>query len=148
MLSEAMTVTICTKLRLFQYRLMQRIIPTNIKLKIWKIKESNRCTFCESFPESIQHLFWECEPVKKLWNALVKWFKYTFEIRLQIDYVTMLFNGVNKHPKQMLNTTVLIVKYYIYSCKCQEIIPTFIPLLGKINEYYFAENKLHTKIIR
>ena len=61
-----------TKLRWLQCRILHRILTTNIFLLKINKSESNRCTFCKVFPETILHLFWECIPVKNFWNSFVQ----------------------------------------------------------------------------
>ena len=39
-------VTNCTKYRDFQFQLLNNLLPTNIDLKRWKIKNMEQCTFC------------------------------------------------------------------------------------------------------
>ena len=53
-------VTISTKLRDFQYRLIHKRIPTNKELKRWKLKEASTCDWCGE-EDSIKHLMFECK---------------------------------------------------------------------------------------
>ena len=66
------TVT-TTKLRYFQFRHVNRRLKTNVHLSKWKSDRTNKCTFCNNFKETVQHLMWECSPVQKIWVALAKW---------------------------------------------------------------------------
>ena len=54
----------CSKLRSFQYRLMFRAIITNKQLFIWKISETQTCSFGCKEIESYEHLFVNCVIVK------------------------------------------------------------------------------------
>ena len=58
------------KFRSFQYRVLQRALVTNIELKKWQIKESDLCTNCGEFRETISHLLVECEYSKELWDKV------------------------------------------------------------------------------
>ena len=53
--------TISTKLRDFQYRLLNQAVITNTHLFKWKIIQTDLCTFCEEQPESILHLLVKCK---------------------------------------------------------------------------------------
>ena len=53
-----------------QYKILHRYIPTNDLLFKMKKVVSNRCTFCDLYPENILHLFFECMEVKTLLNNL------------------------------------------------------------------------------
>ena len=35
--------------------------------------DSNKCTFCTNEPETLQHLVYDCNVVKKLWKSVEKW---------------------------------------------------------------------------
>lgn len=61
------TLTVSTKLRDFQYRLLISVIVTNRTLHLWKLKDDENCSFYGKHPEEEIHLFCECEQVKGLW---------------------------------------------------------------------------------
>ena len=64
--------TSASKLRSFQYRIFHRTIATNVLSMKMGIKDHDHCFFfCESKPETIEHLFWYCDRISSLWNALV-----------------------------------------------------------------------------
>ena len=60
-----------TNLRWFQYKLIHRILANNYFLHKIGIAESIQCTFCNLESETIYHLFWDCEYVKKLWIEIL-----------------------------------------------------------------------------
>ena len=56
--------TSASKLRSFQYRIFHRTIGTNVLLMKMGIKDHNDCFFfCDSKPETIEHLFWYCDQI-------------------------------------------------------------------------------------
>ena len=57
-------LTRVTKYKDFQYRLLLMKIPTNVDLCKWKLKDNDQCTFCGMMPETLAHLFIDCEFVK------------------------------------------------------------------------------------
>ena len=52
-----------TKLHWFQYRILHRILATYNLLWKYKIKGDNLCTFWQTFPETLDHLFLYSEEV-------------------------------------------------------------------------------------
>ena len=52
-------LTINTKLRDFQYRLLHKRVPTNRELARWNIKNSSRCELCNE-EDNIEHTLYEC----------------------------------------------------------------------------------------
>ena len=63
------TVTIETKIREFQYNILNNIVFTNQKLFKLKMIESPLCTFCKRETESLEHLFFNCYVTKFFWEA-------------------------------------------------------------------------------
>ena len=57
-------VTNDIQIRWFQYRIMRRILATNTFLCMIGITDSELCTFCNEYPETLNHLFWECEYIQ------------------------------------------------------------------------------------
>ena len=67
------TDTIETKIREFQYKVLNNIVFTNEKLFRLKMKDSPSCTFCKREVESFEHLFFYCDVTKTFWEALCSW---------------------------------------------------------------------------
>jgi len=68
-------VTFDTKTRVFQYKLLNRIIYTNKSLYKMKMIDSPLCTFCKISDESLEHLFWRCDFIVAFWMSVVLWLK-------------------------------------------------------------------------
>ena len=61
--------TLYTKLREFQYKLLNRIIYTNeMPFKFRKI--DSPCYFCEDEPETLDHFFFYCSKVRAFWEEV------------------------------------------------------------------------------
>ena len=54
-------------LKMFQYKLLHRTIPTNTFLHKCKLVETELCAFCGETRETILHLFCDCNIVKNIW---------------------------------------------------------------------------------
>ena len=115
-----MTVTE-SKLKVFQYKLLLRILPTNRLLRLMKIRQSDLCSFCDKETESISHLFWECESALRFWNSLSLLVSETNVLRIDFNQRNILF-GISKGLLSV-NYLILVGKYYIYKCKWLGIIP-------------------------
>ena len=53
--------TLETKLREFQFKILNRIVFTNEKLFRFDMAESDKCAFCQTEVESIEHLLFSCK---------------------------------------------------------------------------------------
>lgn len=136
-------VTLSTKLRLFQYKITQRCLVTNIHLFHYKIKDSKNCTFCKKYPETIVHLFWECDKVRHFWRSILDILKYQFNdnsLTLATSDIKkkILLNRVTSKPIECINMFVLVAKRYIYVTRCE---------LGVLNPHAFVSQLLNYKEI-
>ena len=59
--SLAFETTLDTKLREFQYKILNLIIFTNEKLHRFKMVDSPLCAFCNAEEESLEHLLYFCK---------------------------------------------------------------------------------------
>ena len=128
--------TLDTKLRWLQLRIIYRIIPTNRLLFLQRIKPNEVCTFCQIAIENIQHLFWECRHINDFWKRLQERIKDTCPSYDNMPDFTekyiILGYSESFSNDTILSLIVLIGKYFIYTQKLQDSIPTllhFIPYL-------------------
>ena len=61
--------------RSFQYKVLNNVLYLNKKLLIFGKSSSRLCSFCKNAYETILHLFYKCDIIKKLWKCLM--FKFT-----------------------------------------------------------------------
>ena len=115
LVSHINKISICSKLRSFQYRLLMSSIITKVHLMRYGITDNDRCSFCNSEVEYIKHLLVECEKVKDIWRSI----ECNYDVG-KLDKQAIITNVVNTNPKNATNCIVLVTKYYIYSSKCQE----------------------------
>ena len=93
-ISNITRITISTKLRSFQYRLLLHALITNVQLYWYKIKQNSNCTQCNKTPETIVHMFYECEYTQKLLSFVYKEYKIR---KLKIEEI--IFNTITENPK-------------------------------------------------
>ena len=136
------SLTMSTKLRFFQYRLIQRKIVTNMMHHKWNSSVNPLCSFRRKELETQKHIFCDCEIVKKLWKSLSQWLKYMFNITVELNPVMILYNNYNGLHKEMINCFILISKQYIYSMKCMDKMPIFITMLSKVYEIQNIEKTI------
>ena len=72
LIHDVFSLTNCTKLRYFQYRLINRTLTTNIQRNRWDNNISPLCSFCKSKEESYVHLLYSCDKVLPIWKSLKK----------------------------------------------------------------------------
>jgi exonuclease III len=132
-----------TRLKWLQIRIVHRILGTNTILYNMGIEKSNKCTFCNSDKESIQHLFWSCHLVQQFWVRLKEDLnnKCPHAAALQLSEHLVIF-GCNRFTKtdDVLDLIIVLAKSFIYKCKMSGDIPlydAFVPILK--NRYYIEQ---------
>ena len=93
--------------KIFQFRILHRILATNKKLSLYGIKDSDKCDFCGLEPETILHLFCECDVSACIWEEVVNMCN---QFGYNIKYLThkqILFGYPSLDPifnRMLLNT--------------------------------------------
>lgn len=131
----------CTKdpkLHWLQYRINHRILGTKHLLSKMGISPDNLCSFCNQQPETLPHLFWDCEHTQTFIISLVDWFN-TEPMNSNITLMKQDFILGSKKFAHSINTIFLIAKLHIYSCKMSNILPTINVFKLKLRSQLQAE---------
>jgi len=140
------TVTLETKIREFQYKLLNDIIFTNERLFRFKMIESPMCTFCLKEVESLEHLLFYCDTTKDFWRAFSSWLSNQNVSLDTLTFENILFGVFNNNEDFIiLNHLILLGKFFIYKCKLNKIKPTLTIFLAKTKTVYYIEKKIATK---
>ena len=75
-------VTLDTRTRAFQYKILNRILYTNSILYKMKLIPSPLCTFCGDHEETLEHLLVKCVYTKEFWSATTSWLNNHFLAKL------------------------------------------------------------------
>ena len=142
--------TLDTKLREFQYKILNRILYTNKMLLKFKKVDSPLCDFCEKELETIEHLFFHCTKVSMFWNDL-KSVLDSFNITIRFDIMNVLFGILDTDNISILvNYIILESKDFIYRCKLNKGCLCVSLLVDKFKKTFQTErfiakrnNKIH-----
>ena len=115
---------------------------TNKQAHRWGLEDSALCTFCNDEVETIVYLFVSCKCVQKIWIALKKWLKYFCNIDFEIEAPVILFDLHKDSFPALINTIILVTKYYLYSQKVRKEMPRFLGLLKAISKYKKIEQNI------
>ena len=128
------------KLRWFQFRLLNRILCTNLLLvKIGK-SDNPKCTFCNKVNESIVHLFWECEFIVKYWYDFQNWINNNLNTNISLKKETILF-GKYIDKDYIFNNLLLILKFNIYRSRVKKEKPSFISGKKELYTYQYYQQE-------
>ena len=117
-------VTIESRTRDFQYKILNRILFTNKMLFKMKISDTDKCTFRNEEEETIEHLLTTCKYTLLFWKEVIKWLK-TYNIHENLDELKILFGVLNNNCLDLVNHIILIGKQVIYLCRSKKIKPAF-----------------------
>ena len=131
------TCTFNNKLTTFQYKILHRILSTNSFLFKCKLKETNLCTFCNETNETIEHLFWECNITKNLWFEIADIFQNRCNITLPVSAHTIMLGADDLDLST--NYFIVLIKYFIYSCRLSGSKPTIVGLINMLRKTYNIE---------
>ena len=104
------------KLLWLQYRINHRILGTNYLLTKMKIKNCDKCTFCNNTPETIVHIFWSCEMIQNFWSQLASYIEEKCSlVTIRWSKTDILFGNLKLDTG--LNKIILQAKMFIYQSK-------------------------------
>ena len=111
-------VTVDTKLRVFQYKILNNILFVNKMLFKFRKVESPLCSFCKAEDETYIHLFYRCTKTSILWRQLQGFFSTALDLPNILPQSAILgfLNDALQH-KLLLNHILLIFKNYIYKAR-------------------------------
>ena len=122
--------TVDTKLWSFYFKLFHNAIALNAFLFKIHRHDSPLCYFCDSFPETLKHIFCECTIILPIWQKLVDYIdekvypcKTVSTAYSDSNYIFGVDKG-NRHDK-CINFLFLCFKFYDIRCKFQQVNPDF-----------------------
>ena len=115
--------TIETQLRSFYFKVFYKAIAFNSFLFKIGRKDSPLCSFCSKSPETMLHVFCECEKVRPIWDELLQLINDNLHADYTLDNFDLMF-GVS--DDSLVTFLILCCKFYIYRCKFQEVSPNFV----------------------
>ena len=124
----------------FHFKLIMRILTTNVFLNIINVQENNKCSFCDLEPETLKHLFVMCPVVDRFWDD-VSHFMSSNRFG-HLSNKTKLF-GHNELP--MITHCVTVAKYVIYEARRAQKLPLFIHFKTCLSRDFVTEEYIARK---
>ena len=117
-------VTMNTKLITFQFQILHQILPTNSKLFLFKLLDTELCSFCHETKETIVHLFYVCQHVRNIWIILKQKLRELCGVDVCFNEQIVIFGYNDKSENyRAINLLILLAKRFIYINRCQYSIP-------------------------
>ena len=146
--SLAFSITIETKLTMFQYKILHDIVFTKSKLLKAKLANSDLCYLCLKTKQDLKHMLVSCPVVSEFWKIFLEWYETLTAIKLQHELSTVkILYGIidNNRFSKLTNHLLLIAKYYIYCCSINEELLYFSAYLTVVISKAEIEKQISTR---
>ena len=130
-----------TKLINFQYRILHRVLPTNLFLTKIKIIQDPNCSFCHNHHENLIHLFWDCEIVSAFWENVTE--KQCNLIATNYQKNIFIYLRLRPDTSQFslqLNFCFLLARHHIWSCRANNKTPLLTSFLVRLKSQLNIES--------
>ena len=118
------------------------ILTTNFINLDWLIQEL--CSFCMETKETLLHHLWECHYVKTVWIRVKESLNNYSQTNILLHPQKVIFNIYEGEHSDIINTCFLLIKKYLYNCKCNYRLPTFEQAISYVK--YYKTIELHSCI--
>ena len=110
---------ISNKAKEMHYRIVHGYVATNHMMYKMNTINSDLCNFCEHCEQTVFHLFYNCNHVKRFWLAVEQWLTRECGMDLKFCAKNVLFGVVEKDS--FMNSVICYERLYIMKCKIQEM---------------------------
>ena len=110
-----------SRIKMFHYKLVNRIITTNKYLKIIKVKDSDNCTFCGEETETLAHMYWHCSRVQSYIQSVKRVIARQWQSDLHINIKQWFFLTELSDIEALIIT---LAKMVIHEARMKETQPT------------------------
>ena len=131
----------------FQYKILHRTLPSNSLLHIYTIRDNPFCDDCQDVTEDLMHLFYSCPKTLHLWYSIAYWLLPIVQLFPYINIENIIL-GIYKEKRLLENTIILIVKRYIYNCKCSGQEGTLAGLIYYMKSIMILETNFNSERLR
>ena len=138
-------ITKDTKLFWFQYRLLHRIIPTNILLYKMRIKDTTLCSFCNADEETLLHLFYSCNIVQDFWKDFSELITRHTDVPLGLEKETIIFGKQYRKHNDCINLLLLLAKQFIFTQKIKNSSIDINSFMFSLKCYFDLERRIYAK---
>ena len=138
------TISFEPYVRAFQYKVLNSILFTNTKLfKIGFVTE-DKCSFCKSQSETLNHLLFDCIKTRSFWRDFEFYF---YTLSKEFVHLTLkdVIVGIIITKCPLLNYLILIAKIYLWNCRRTQILPNITGFKLKVKNKYETEKYVCTK---
>ena len=106
-----------TRMKAFQFKVLNNLIPCNLYLKRIGKSETDKCPYCNELDDII-HFLAACPETLSAWKQLERWWNGMTNQRIEIMEKDIIIGTVSNEPLQFqLSQIILCTKWQIYANK-------------------------------
>ena len=126
-------------------RSLHRIIMTKKELFKFRLVENEVCSLCLR-PDSIEHTFLDCTVATAFYLKAISWFNHENDTDITLSNKQITFNDIPRlthltdYLRRRLHLFVIVLKQYIYACKCLDKKPNMQEFQRKAIVHWQIEN--------
>ncbi|XP_049904321.1 uncharacterized protein LOC126392755 isoform X1 [Epinephelus moara] len=123
-----LTLPISPKAKETHFKTLNDIYPCNEFLRQRFNIDKNNCTFCDSYTETLEHLFFSCTYTRVFWEAFQDWISEKDNQSPKLEYKDIKYGVIiqNKKQEMMYNSLIIIAKQFIHRCRFMKNHPLFL----------------------
>ena len=135
--------TIESRMRIFQYKILNNILHLNIRLHKFGFVESPLYSCCNSETETMTHLLCHCSKTIQLWSSLSNWCKECFTLpTLEPSTAILGFWNIKDEKSKLINHILILFKYFICANRNTKHAANFYSLKLFISSVQTIEQKI------
>ena len=108
--------TIESRMRIFQYKILNNILYLNNRLYKFGYVKSLMCSLCNSETETMTRLFRHCSKTDQMWNSLTSWCKGGLTLPVLEPSAAILgFFDIRDEKRKLINHILILFKVFLYA---------------------------------
>ena len=113
-------------LQMFQLKIVDSILPTRRSLFRARLSDSESCRVCQTEPETLSHMLFQCNIASAFWIAFQQWWCEGTLQTFELNECNIIYGWYNDtQSKDVLNYITLVAKQLIFCCFQDNTVVTF-----------------------
>ena len=109
-----------SRMRIFQYRILNNILYLKSRLYKFGFVESTMCSLCNSETKTMTHLFCHCSKTDQMWNTLTSWCKRCLTLPVLEPSTAILgFCDIRDKKRKLINHILILFKFFLHANRNQ-----------------------------
>ena len=126
-----------TYLKYIQFCTLHHRFYKNEKLFKMGINNSDKCSFCQSTIDSVDHMLIQCRISRDLWDSVRDWIAEIGMLNYNLSDTRIILGDMENAV--CINTIILLTKKIIYNAMKKEQKPHIAQVKNDVKKFYFEE---------